>query len=79
MNHGSFMGQEAEMTPRGPERNLKPDSVIANPEAARSLTSLFTKGIIKKGDKARKWHKHSTYSSQFSSIAMENFLHTVVY
>ena len=67
------MRQETEMAPRGPAHNPKPDSFNANLEAARLLTSLFTKGIISKGDKARKWHKHPTYSSQFSSIAMEKF------
>ena len=61
------------MAPRGPARNPKPDSVAANPEAARLLASLFTKGIVKKGDKARKWHQHPTYCTKFSQIALEKF------
>ena len=61
------------MTARGPARYPKPDSINANPEAARLLTSLFTRGIIKKGDKARQWHKHPTYAAQFSNVALEKF------
>ena len=61
------------MAPRGGIRNPLPDSIAANPEAARLLTSLFSRGIIKKGDKARKWHKHPTYSARFSSVALEKF------
>ena len=36
------------MIPRGPEHNPKPDSVKANPEAARLLTSLFTNILSRK-------------------------------
>ena len=59
--------------PRNQARNPKPDSVAAAPEASRLLTSLLTKGIVKSGYKARKWHQHPTYSMKFSLIAMEKF------
>ena len=61
------------MAPRGQARNTKPDSIAANPEAARIFRSLFTKGIVKKGDKARKRHQHPTCSTKFSKIALEKF------
>ena len=61
------------MAPRNQARNPEPDSVAANPEAARLLTSLFTKGTVKPGDEARKWHQHPTYAIKFSKIAMEKF------
>ena len=61
------------MAPRNQARNPKPDSVAANPEAARLLSSLFTKGIVKPGGKARKWHQHPTYTMKFQKIAMEKF------
>ena len=61
------------MAPRAANRNPRPDSIAANPDGARLLTSLFTRGIIKKGNKGRKWHQHPTYSTRFSSIALEKF------
>ena len=61
------------MPPRGQARNPKPDSIAANPGAVRLLTSIFKKGIVKKGDKARKWHQHPTYKTEFAQIALEKF------
>ena len=61
------------MAPQSQARNPKPESIAENPETARLLTSLFTKRIITKGDKARKWHQHPAYSTKFSKIALEKF------
>ena len=61
------------MPPRNTARNPRPDSIAANPEVERLLTSLFTKGILKKGDKARKWDQNPTYSAIFTKIAAEKF------
>ena len=61
------------MAPRCQARNSKPDSVAANPEAAWLRTSLFTKEIVKKDDKARKFHQLPTLSTKVSKIALGRF------
>ena len=61
------------MDPRCSARNPQSYSVSANPEAARLLTSLFEKGIVKKGAKARKWHQHPNYCTKFLQVALEKF------
>ena len=68
------------MPPRNAARNPRPESIAANSESARLLTSLFTKGILKK-DKARKMHQHPTYSAIFSIMAanVSQEIHAVVF
>ena len=61
------------MPPRAQARKLMPDSIAANTEAVRSLTSLFMKRIMRKGDKACKWHQYPTYRTEFLPIALEKF------
>ncbi len=51
----------------------KPDNIAANPAAARLLTSTITSGVVKQGDKARKWYPHPSYSSVFASVSPEKF------
>ena len=54
-------------------KNPCADSIAANPQAARLLTQLFAKEVIKPGEKAAKWYNHPQYAALFSAVAQENF------
>ena len=59
--------------PKNQARYPKADSIAANPDASRLLTSLVSSAIVKPGDKARKWHKNPAYSTVFAPVLAEKF------
>lgn len=61
------------MPPKNSARVPKADSITANPDAARVLTSIAASGIVKPGDKAGKWYKYASYSGIFALFSMRNF------
>ena len=61
------------MPPKNAARYPKPDSIAANPDASRLLTSIVSSGIVQPGDKARKWYKHLSYITASSPVSAEKF------
>jgi len=56
-----------------PRKGPKPDSIAANPDAARLITQLISSGVAKPGDKANKWYRHPSYAAKFGAVHPEKF------
>ena len=53
-------------------RYPKPDSIAANPNASRLLTSIVSSGIVQPGDDARKWYSYLSHITPFSPVSAQN-------
>ena len=67
----NFENENFAMPPR--RAQPKPDSMAAHPAACRLLANLISSGVVKTGDKAKKWRLHPNYKTIFQGIDQEKF------